>query len=136
MKIRNIETFETGEEFLAKMKPDDKRLIVCDFDFGAPNRMNGLQVLEEVRKRNPDMPLIMLSAQDKLSLALETLRKGAMDYFIKGTESTFTSVFASIMKINEVARLRKIQRDYLIFSIIGGIAFLVLFGLAIYNLNN
>src|ERR1043166_5280836 len=111
MKIRNVETFSTGEDFLAALKPDDKRLVVCDFDFGSAQRMNGMQVLEEIKRRDPNVPVIMLSAQDKLTIALETLRKGAVDYFVKGTETTLTSVFASIMKVNEVARLKKIQPD-------------------------
>jgi len=61
--------------------------------------------LDEIRKRNLGMPVIMLSSHDKLTLAIETLMKGALDYFFKGTENTFTSVFTSILKINEIQRL-------------------------------
>ena len=111
MKIEDIECFRTGEEFLAAVKEGEKRLIVCDFDFGSPNLMNGNDVLDEIRKRNLQMPVIMLSAQDKLTTAIETLMKGALDYFFKGTQNTFTSVFTSILKINEIQRMMEEKDD-------------------------
>jgi len=105
MKIEHIDCFRSGEEFLASVKPGEKRLVVCDLDFGSSSAMNGNDVLDEIRKRNLGMPVIMLSSHDKLTLAIETLMKGALDYFFKGTENTFTSVFTSILKINEIQRL-------------------------------
>jgi len=106
MNISDIECFKSGEEFLSKVKENDKRLIVCEFDFGY-NAMNGNDVLDEMRKRNFKMPVIILSGNDKLTLAIETLMKGALDYFFKGTENTFTSVLTSILKINEIQRLKE-----------------------------
>lgn len=106
MNISRIECFKSGEEFLSAVKEGDNRLVVCDFDFGI-NAMNGNDVLDEMRKRNFKMPVIILSGNDKLTLAIETLMKGALDYFFKGTENTFTSVLTSILKINEIQRLKK-----------------------------
>src|SRR5258705_2322249 len=76
MKISNIECFKSGEEFFAAVKPNDKRLVVCDFDFGSPQLMNGFDILDEMRKRELNMPVIMLSAQDKIAIAVQTLMKG------------------------------------------------------------
>jgi two-component system response regulator AtoC len=134
MKIMEIETFSSGEAFLAKVKEGDKRLVVCDFDFGSPDRMTGMGVLDEMRKRNLKIPVIMLSAQDKLAVALETLMKGAADYFFKGNENTYTSVLTSILKINELQRLKKNERDYITTLVIGSIASVVIIGLLMYNL--
>lgn len=107
MNIHQIDCFKSGEEFLSAVKEGDKRLVVCDFDFGSPKLMNGNDVLDEIRKRNLKMPVIILSGNDKITLAIETLMKGALDYFFKGTENTFTSVLTSILKINEIERLKK-----------------------------
>ena len=107
MNINQIDCFKSGEEFLSAVKEGDKRLVVCDFDFGSPKLMNGNDVLDEIRKRNLKMPVIILSGNDKITLAIETLMKGALDYFFKGTENTFTSVLTSILKINEIERLKK-----------------------------
>ena len=134
MKIHRIECFASGEEFLAAVKDSDKRLIVCDFDFGSPKLMNGFGVLDEIRKRDLHFPVIMLSAQDKLSIAVETLMKGAVDYFFKGMENTFTSVLTSIMKINELQRLKKNEKDYVTTLIVGSIVSVVIIGMLMYNL--
>jgi two-component system response regulator AtoC len=122
MNITDIETFSSGEEFLENMKDNDRRFVVCDFDFGSPHLMNGLQVLDAIKKRSPDMPVLILSAQDKVSVAMQALRAGAVDYFIKGTENAFTSVMTSIIKINELQRLKKSQKDYQFAMIIGTVA--------------
>ena len=136
MNIKTIECFSSGEEFLTALKVNDKRLVVLDFDFGSKERLNGMQVLEVIKKSSPGMPVIILSSQDNLQVALETLRKGASDYFIKGMESTFTTVLTSILKINELLRLKKVQKDYFTFAVIGAIVFLITLGAALYNLNN
>jgi DNA-binding NtrC family response regulator len=134
MKITQIESFLSGEEFLAALKENDKRLIVCDFDFGSPQRMNGFAVLDEIRKRELKMPVIMLSAQDKITVAMETLMRGAADYFFKASENAFTSVFTSILKLNEVERLKKTERDYINTLVIGSVAAVTIIGLLLYNL--
>ena len=134
MKINRIECFKSGEEFLAAVKEGDKRLVVCDFDFGSPQLMNGFDVLDEMRKRNLKMPVIMLSAQDKIAIAVQTLMKGAADYFFKGMENTFTSVLTSILKINELQRLKKNEKDYIKTLVIGSIVSVIIIGLLMYNL--
>lgn len=126
MNIRGIETFTSGEAFLAAFKEKDSRFIVCDFDFGSPERMNGLQVLEAIQRRNNSTPVVILSAQDKLDIALKTLRSGAIDYFIKGNESTFTTVMTSILKTNEIFKLKKDKKDFITLGIIGTVLFSVL----------
>src|SRR6185369_4246264 len=98
-------------------------------DFGSAERMNGLQVLQEIKKKNAEMPVIMLSAQDNMAVALQTLRAGAVDYFIKGTENTFTSVLTSMMKINELQRLKKNEKDYITALVVGSIAATIIIGL-------
>ncbi len=134
MKITQIESFQSGEDFLAVVNETDKRLVVCDFDFGSPQRMNGFAVLDELRKRNLKMPVIMLSSQDKITVAMETLMRGAADYFFKASENAFTSVLTSILKLNEVQRLKKTEQDYIKTLIVGSIAAVIIIGLLMYNL--
>lgn len=134
MKINKIECFNSGEEFLAVVKESDKRLVVCDLDFGSSGLMSGFDILDEIRKRKLNIPVIMLSGQDKLAIAVQTLMKGAVDYFFKGMENTFTSVFTSILKINELQRLKKNEKDYITTLVIGSIISVIVIGLLIYNL--
>lgn len=45
--------------------------------------MNGLDALREIKRRLPQLPVIMLSAQGQIETAVETLKLGAVDYFPK-----------------------------------------------------
>jgi two-component system response regulator AtoC len=134
MRINQIETFSSGEEFLAKLSENDRRLIVCDYDFGSPQKMNGLQVLTAIKKKNPGLPVIMLSSQDNMTIALTVLRSGATDYFIKGTENAFTSVLTSIVKINELQRLKKNEKDFQRTVTIGSVLVAIVIGFLAWQL--
>lgn len=132
MHISDVESFSSGEELLKALKPNDKRFIVCDYDFGSKEKMNGLQVLEQVRKSYENMPVVILSSHDKLDIALGTLRSGAIDYFIKGNESTFTTVMTSILKTNEIFRLKKDRKDFLTLGAVAIILFAAVMVLSYY----
>ncbi len=43
----------------------------------------GLTFLPELRSRFPEMPVLILTAHDKLDAAIEAVRKGARDYLLK-----------------------------------------------------
>jgi two-component system, OmpR family, response regulator len=79
-----MEAFETGEECLAALhkNPD---LIILDYLFVTENgkSMNGMEVFDEIKKVKPDVPVIMLSGQEKGEIVLELARKGINDYIIK-----------------------------------------------------
>lgn len=51
-------------------------------DLGLPNR-SGLEILREVRRRNPKLPCFVITATDSASSAVEALKSGAIDYFTK-----------------------------------------------------
>ncbi len=44
---------------------------------------SGLTFLPELRKQFPDMPVLILTAHDKLDAAIEAVRNGARDYLLK-----------------------------------------------------
>lgn len=74
-----IEVLGTGEEVLKKLyqKPD---LILLDIMLPG---MDGLEVLKRIKQIDEHLPVIMLSAQGKVEVALESLKFGAYDYFPK-----------------------------------------------------
>ncbi|MFM2136643.1 MAG: hypothetical protein RL021_2043 [Bacteroidota bacterium] len=126
MNITDVKSFTSGEDFLSVLKPGDRRFVICDFDFGAANRMNGGQVLEAVKKVDPNMPVVILSAQDKLPIALDMLKRGALDYVIKGNETSFSTVLTSLLKTNEIYRLKKDRKDFVTLGVVGTLLFVIL----------
>ena len=45
--------------------------------------IDGVAVLQEIKRQKPELPVIVLSAQAKIEVALQTLKLGATDYFSK-----------------------------------------------------
>jgi CheY-like chemotaxis protein len=79
-----LEAFESGEDCLNAMtqNPD---LIILDYYFDNKERevMNGTEIFKKIKLFKPDIPVIILSGQDKGEVVLELARKGIDDYVIK-----------------------------------------------------
>ncbi len=79
-----VSTFSTGEECIEQLgeKPD---LIILDYylDTNVPSAKNGLEILDIIRKAEPDMKVIMFSSQEQYGVALRTIAGGALYYVIK-----------------------------------------------------
>jgi len=67
----------TGLELFQKEKPD---VVLCDLRMP---KVDGLEVLERVRKEAPETPIIMISGTGVIHDVIEALRLGAWDYIIK-----------------------------------------------------
>ena len=79
-----VETFESGEDCLKAMNKNPD-LIILDYYFVNNDRevMNGMEVFDRIKDMKPEIPVIMLSGQDKGEIVLEFARKGIDDYIIK-----------------------------------------------------
>jgi CheY-like chemotaxis protein len=79
-----LEAFSYGEEVLKALseKPD---LIILDYLFHKADLkvMNGMEVFDKIKETNPEVPVIMLSGQDRGEIVLELAQKGIDDYVIK-----------------------------------------------------
>jgi two-component system, OmpR family, response regulator len=79
-----LEAFAYGEDCLKALNhsPD---LIILDYFFvnGGKEVMNGMEVFDRIKEVKPDMPVIMLSGQERGEIVLELARKGIDDYIIK-----------------------------------------------------
>lgn len=80
----NVEAFENGEDCLNALNKNPD-LIILDYFFVRGNKelMNGMEVFDKIKKVRPEIPVIMLSGQDKGEIVLEFARKGIADYVIK-----------------------------------------------------
>jgi DNA-binding NtrC family response regulator len=82
-----VRAFAYGEECIPALneKPD---LIILDYYFlkEGDEPMDGMAVYEEITRLAPEVPVIMLSAQEKGAVVLEFARRGIADYVIKDTD--------------------------------------------------
>ena len=102
-----IETFATGElcmDFLIHT-PD---VIVLDYFLDGIDRsaMNGLETLDKIKAFNPEIPVIMLSSQDKIEVAVECMHHKAFDYVVK-SETAFLRLQKIISTIFKYKKMEK-----------------------------
>jgi len=79
---QGYEVFE-AEDGLAGMeiiKKEDFDLVLCDIKMP---KMDGVEVLEAVKKIKPEIPMVMISGHGDLDTAVNTMRLGAFDYISK-----------------------------------------------------
>jgi two-component system, OmpR family, response regulator len=79
-----IETYETGELSMQQLwrKPN---VIVLDFNLNGidKNAMNGITTLNKIKGFDSKIPVIMLSSQEDIEVALECMHYKALDYVMK-----------------------------------------------------
>ncbi len=75
-----VEEAEDGQQGLEKIKNDDYDLVLCDIKMP---KMDGVEVLEAVKKLKPEIPMVMISGHGDLETAITTMRLGAFDYISK-----------------------------------------------------
>ena len=71
---------EDGLAGTEMIKKDDFDLVLCDIKMP---KMDGVEVLEAVKKIKPEIPIVMISGHGDLDTAVNTMRLGAFDYISK-----------------------------------------------------
>jgi two-component system OmpR family response regulator len=101
----NIETYATGELCVENLshKPD---IIILDYQLDGieKNAMNGIRTLDKIKNFNPDIPVVMLSSQDKIEVAINCMHHKAYDYVVK-SETAFLriqKIIETILSFNEI----------------------------------
>jgi len=77
---RPVEVFESGEAFFAAYRGDRKGCLIVDATLPG---MSGLQVLERLRNAGHNLPAIMITGWGDISMAVEAMKAGAMDFIEK-----------------------------------------------------
>lgn len=104
----NIEAYPSGEicmDHLAN-EPD---IIILDYHLDGINKhaMNGMHTLCKIKALNSGIPVIMLSSQDKIEVAVNCMHNGAFDYVVKSE-----TAFMRLQKIiTEIYRYKKIEKE-------------------------
>jgi two-component system nitrogen regulation response regulator NtrX len=75
-----LDEAEDGAVGLEKIKNNDYDLVLCDIKMP---KLDGVEVLEEVKKIKPEIPMVMISGHGDMETAIHTMRLGAFDYISK-----------------------------------------------------
>ncbi len=97
------------------IKKDDFDLVLCDIKMP---KMDGVEVLEAVKKIKPEIPMVMISGHGDLDTAVNTMRMGAYDYISKPPDlnrllNTIRNALDRKQLVVENKRLkRKVSKQY------------------------
>ena len=79
-KGHSLETFVEPVTALERIREKNFDVVILDIRM---DKMNGIQVLEAVKTRNPETRVIMITGYATLEIARESLTKGAFDFIAK-----------------------------------------------------
>ncbi|MBU3928196.1 MAG: response regulator [Bacteroidetes bacterium] len=103
----SIETFATGELCIENLshQPD---VIILDYLLNGIEKsaMNGIETLDKIKLFNPDIPVVILSSQDKIEVAVDCMHHLAYDYVVK-SETAFMRLQKIITRIFSYKKLEK-----------------------------
>jgi two-component system, NtrC family, response regulator AtoC len=101
--VRSVGDAETGLKGLAREPAD---LIVTDLKLPG---MSGLEFLQEARRMNAAVPMIVMTAYGSVETAVEAMKAGASDYVLK--PFTMAEMKLVITKELDVQRVREENRS-------------------------
>jgi len=108
-----IETFATGELCMANLSHDPDVIILDYFLDGIdPTAMNGIQTLDKIKAYNQDIPVVILSSQDKIEVAVNCMHHRAFDYVVK-SETAFVRLQKIITTIFRYKKMEKALSWYM-----------------------
>ena len=102
-----IETFATGELCLANLSHDPD-VIILDYYLDGIDKsaMNGIETLDKIKAFDADIPVVMLSSQDKIDVAINCMHHKATDYVVK-SETAFLRLQKTITTIFGYKKMEK-----------------------------
>ena len=115
-------TAPDGAEALEIQKSSDLDLVVTDMKMPG---MDGIEFLEQIKARDPDLPVIMMTAHGTVDKAVEAMQKGAYSYILKPFDNERLILFAkkamsTYQVVKENRRLRvAVESQYQFGRIIG-----------------
>ncbi|WP_026894941.1 sigma-54-dependent transcriptional regulator [Clostridiisalibacter paucivorans] len=99
----NVEVASSGKEALKILHKESFNLVLTDLIM---DNMNGMELLEEVKKQNLDIEVILVTGYGTIENAVDAMKKGAYSYFVKGH-----SPEELLLEIEKVKKLTKLKSD-------------------------
>ena len=115
-------TADSGHEALAILERSDVDLVLTDMKMPS---MDGIELLEHIKARDPDLPVIMMTAYGTVEKAVEAMQKGAYNYILKPFDNERLIIYVEkaivmyrVVKENRYLR-NAVESQYRFGNIIG-----------------
>jgi two-component system OmpR family response regulator len=106
-RLGKVESFSSGESFMNNLykMPD---IVLLDHNLGS---MKGVDILKKIKSINPNIQVILLSAQEKMRIAITSLKFGAYDY-VEKNDFAFDRIKALIKRISKFNQIVEEQKHF------------------------
>ena len=118
LSLQEIDTLRalTPEAGLQALERNDIDLVVQDMNFSADTTSGeeGVALFREIRKRHPDLPVILLTAWTHLDAAVDLIKAGAADYLAKPWDDRkLVAAVDNLIELGQANRelQRRVQRE-------------------------
>jgi NtrC-family two-component system response regulator AlgB len=100
----------TGEQGLERLKQDKFDVVLLDVNLG---QESGLDLLPQILKSYPTLPVVMCTAQGNIKTAVEAMRRGAVDFLEKPFQrEQFLTVLARLQRFQQMGqRIERLERE-------------------------
>lgn len=78
--FQDVTIFNNGISALNRLI-DQPEIIFLDYQM---DTLNGFELLQKIKRFNPNILVVMVSGQDDMNVAIDSLKYGAFDYIVKG----------------------------------------------------
>ena len=102
-----VETYSTGELCIANIN-NNPDIVILDYQLDGivAHAMNGIETLDKIKAFNPEIPVVMLSSQDKIEVAINCMHHKAVDYVVK-SETAFVRLQKIITSVFKYQKMEK-----------------------------
>lgn len=110
--IGDIETVQDSRELMPLLARQEAAVVVLDLFMPY---LSGSQLLPEIRREYPDLPVIVMTANQEVETAVACMKEGAFDYLVKPVEeSRFVSSIKRALELRTLRRQVDALKRYLI----------------------
>ena len=117
MGVEEVKLFDDSQDFINQLmfEPD---AVIIDHSM---KPFNGLEVLKKIKRQNPDLPVIYLSAQKDMKTAVDAPKFGAFDYIIKD-ENDLDHLTEVLVRLNGYLQEIRLKRKRSFVGILSSIS--------------
>ncbi len=107
----HVKSYSTGEAFLSDLGLDKPDILVTDYWLNSTNEkaMSGGDLIKELRSKNIDLPIIVVSSQKEIEVALELIKLRVVDY-IEKTNDYAVKIEASIQEVKSMMAINEAMK--------------------------
>jgi len=101
---------DSSQHGMATLREEKFDAVLLDLNLG---RENGLDVLLELQKQFPEIPVVMFTAQSSVKVAVEAMRRGAVDFLEKPFQrEQFMTVLARLQRLRQLSqRIERLEQQ-------------------------